>query len=338
MMKLGSNQIVLLACWLLVAGTGTYLTFFQQQSELEHLQREVRLEEKKQADLSALLTEMAETEEQANDIVAKWRARYKVIPKNITTPEIVGYLNELTQQGFKTFDITSAGEQHQENYGYHTFQATGRGYYSSLYHFVWKVENSREFYRIRDLQLSHIDVRTTNEATGREDMEILVSFDLSIDAFFGGPEGISADDTVPTMAEEERLPVGRTSEQPSVPTHVLPDQQPVADPFYPLVMEQIPPNERGLVNVESDELVSIVEAKGVFKTSDGYVMRGEGDDVYLGRIVEVDPRAGRVVARLNKGGIIDEVELELDNPDPLRQARGPQELAPVDERDSTSNQ
>lgn len=338
MKKMGSNQIVLIACWLLVAGTGTYLTFFQQQSELEHLQREVKLEKQMQADLSALLAEMAASEKEATDVVAKWRARYKVIPKTISSPEIVGYLNELTQQGFKSFDITSAGVQNQENYGYHTFQATGRGYYSSLYHFIWELENSRKFYRVRDLQLSHLDLRTTNDATGREGMEILVSFDMSIDALFGGPEGISADDTVPVVAEEERLPVGRSNEQPSVPAEVLPDRQPATDPFYPLVMQQLPPNERGLVDVEKDELVSIVENKAVFKTGEGYVMRSKGADVYLGRIIEVEPRAGRVVARLNKGGIIDEVELTLDNPDPLNQARGPQQLAPLDNQDSSSNQ
>lgn len=337
MKKLGSNEILLIVGWLLVAGTGTYLTFFQQANKIEHLEREVRLEEKKQADLTALLSEMASSKQQAEEVITKWRARYKVFPKTISTPEIVGYLNELTQRGFKSFDITSAGAQSQENYSYHTFRASGRGYYSSLYRFIWELENSREFYRVRDLQLSHLDLRTTDES-GQKDMQILVSFDMSVDAFFGGPEGISADEAAPLVAEQEPLPVGRTDESISVPEDVLPDQRPATDPFYPIIMESLPPNERGLVDVESDEFVSIVDGKAVFNTSDGYVMRGKGDDVYLGRIVEVDPRTGTVVARLNKGGIIDQIELMLEGADPLQQARGDQELTPVGDSSASSNQ
>jgi hypothetical protein len=44
----------------------------------------------------------------------------------------------------------------------------------------------------------------------------------------------------------------------------------------------------------------------------------EGDRVYLGRIEEVDPSEGRVVARLNRGGIVDRVERTLGSDSPLR--------------------
>ena len=46
----------------------------------------------------------------------------------------------------------------------------------------------------------------------------------------------------------------------------------------------------------------------------------EGDRVYLGRIVEVDPTEGRVVARLNRGGIVERVERTLGAESPLRQS------------------
>lgn len=330
MSKLGYNQILLIVCWLLVAGVGAYLTFFRQQSELSHLEREVRLQEKKKADIEALLAEMATTKERADEVVDKWRARYKIIPQTISTPEIVGYLNELTQHGFEQFDIVSAGAQSRQGYSFHTFSAKGRGYYSSLYRFIWQVENSRLFYRVRSLRLSHIDVRSTNKETGQQDLKIMVSFEMNIDAFYGGPKGMSADASAPAVAEAEPLPVGRTDEAPPVPSDVLPDMRPATDPFYPIIMEQLPPNEHNLVDVEKAELVSIVEGKAVFKTEDGYRMRGEGDDVYLGQIVEVNPMEGRVVARLNKGGIIDDIELTLDTGERFQQARGPQQLTPLD--------
>lgn len=331
MSKIGSNQIILLVCILLVAGGGGYLTFYHQQAEIENLNREVRLQKKKAADIEALLAEMSTTKERADEVVSKWRARYKIFPKTISTPEIVGYLNELTEQGFKSFDIVSAGAQRQDGYSYHTFRAKGRGYYSRLYKFIWEIENNRAFYRIRNLRLSNLDLRTTNEESGREKLEILVSFEMEVDAFYGGPAGVSAEATIPAIAEEERLPVGRTHEQPPVPADVLPDASPATDPFYPLIMEQIPPNEHGLLDVEKAQLISIVEGKAVFKTADGYQMRGVGDDVYLGQITEVDPRNGRVTARLNKGGIIDDIEMVLETGERYEQARGPQQLAPTEQ-------
>ena len=89
-------------------------------------------------------------------------------------------------------------------------------------------------------------------------------------------------------------------------------------------------NEDGLIDIEQAQLISIVEGKAVFKTADGYEMRGVGDDVYLGQITEVDPISGRVTARLNKGGIIDDIEMVLETGERFQQARGPQQLAPVE--------
>jgi hypothetical protein len=50
--------------------------------------------------------------------------------------------------------------------------------------------------------------------------------------------------------------------------------------------------------------------------------------VYLGRIVTVDPVAGRVVANLNKGGIYDEVVLTLPAVPNFRPSAAPAPAAP----------
>jgi hypothetical protein len=54
-----------------------------------------------------------------------------------------------------------------------------------------------------------------------------------------------------------------------------------------------------------------------------------GDNIYLGQIIEVDPIEGRVRARLNKGGIIDEVEIYLQSGDRSRQAQGSVQRSPL---------
>ena len=37
----------------------------------------------------------------------------------------------------------------------------------------------------------------------------------------------------------------------------------------------------------------------------------EGDEVYLGYITKIDPESGSIEATLNKGGIIDKVDLKI---------------------------
>src|SRR5690554_1017178 len=145
---LGNNLLTLVACWVLTVIVGAYVTFFKQPDELEQVQKAEQVVRLKQDEVSSLLTEAASSKEMADDAVARWRARYKVIPATLTSHEVVGYLNELTAAGFKNFDIALNGVQRHGTYSYYTFNVTGRAYYSSLYRFVWEIENNRDFYRI----------------------------------------------------------------------------------------------------------------------------------------------------------------------------------------------
>lgn len=325
--KIGSNQILLLVCLVLVATAGTYLTYIQQENTLSELQDEIEQKEDEQQRIQELYTELSDSEERARTALMSWRTRYKLFPTSISTPEMVGYLTDLTQNGFKSFDVVSAGSQSRDGYRFHTFSASGTAYFYHLYRFLWKIENNRSFYRVRDLTLEHVDQRETDEESGRTDMDILVSFDMEVDAFYGAPEGIPARQDALPGSEIERLPVAKTNHRPPVPSHVLPTGEPSLDPFYPLILDQIPPNQYDRLNVETAPLVSIVQGQAVFKTGDGLTRLGEGDRVYLGRIITVDPKENRVVARLNKGGIVDTVELRLDVGGP-RGRSGPRDEAP----------
>ncbi|PSQ67553.1 MAG: hypothetical protein BRD32_00400 [Bacteroidetes bacterium QH_2_64_74] len=88
------------------------------------------------------------------------------------------------------------------------------------------------------------------------------------------------------------------------------------------MFENVPPNEYDRLDIESARLLSIIDEQAIFQTSEGLRRLGEGDRVYLGRIVEVDPVEGRVVARLNRGGVIDRVERTLRRESPLQQVEG----------------
>lgn len=330
MSNLAYNIIVLTACWLLVAGAGTYITFFKQPEELEVVKRAEEVARLKQAEVTSLLQEVAATAQQADEAVRKWKARYKIIPDSLQGSEVVGYFNDLTQSGFKNFDVSLEEVTDYPDYSTYTFDVSGRAYYESLYRFIWAIENNRRLYRVRYLNLEHIDLLSTDRKTQAERMQVMVSFTMRIEAYFGGNDGMGASETMYAgLTEGSELPVSM-DDVPPVPSHVLPSRRPAINPFFPIVMEQLPPNTHGLVNVEEARLVSIVDGKAVFLEGErGYRSLGEGDAVYLGRILTVDPKQDRVVVRLNKGGIVDEVEIELHTGERYRQAIGPVRLGPL---------
>lgn len=329
MSDVGINELILLVGLLLVAGAGTYLTYFQQAEELDTLTTEVQTQRQELEQINALYDELAMAEVEAKQAYTTWQTRYKLIPATVTSPEIVRYLTDLTQEGFMSFDIQSAGVTNQDGYRFRTYRATGRAYFYHLYRFLWKLENNRAFYRVRNLRLQHMDMRETDDETGRTTMDVVVPFEMDIDVLHGGPKDLDNPPAALGLPEADRLPVAQTNNRPPVPQRVLPRAQPPLDPFYPLILKDLPPNEHGRMNIETARLISIVEGKAVFRTSDGVQRLGEGDRVYLGRIVEVDPARGRVVARLNRGGIADTIELQLPGENWLERARGPQEAEPA---------
>lgn len=320
-----SNLAVLAVCWVAVAGAGIYMTYFVQPEELEQVQKAEQVFRMSQAEYSSLQLEEDSAREMMEEAARRWQARYKTIPTGLSSPEVIGKLNGLSQSGFKSFDVTLQGMLRQPDVQAYRFGINGTGYFSSLYRFIWEVENSRGLYRIRDLKLNHVDHVETNRDTGASQLEVLVAFSFELEAYFGTLPGIN---NVETRSDEIGL-VADTEAYPVIPAHVLPSRKPQLNPFFPVVMEQLPPNTHDLVDVEQDELVGIVGDGAVFKHGDEFRTVRAGGDVYLGRLIAIDVAKDRVVARLNKGGIVDEVEVQLQTGERYRQALGALELAPL---------
>ena len=324
------NIIILAVIWVGIIIAGVYVTMFEQPDELSRVEKAGKVIRLKQAELASLLSEHSLSMEKADNAMGKWKARYKVIPKELSGPEVIGYLNELTRTGFEVFDISSSGTQREGDYSYHSFSISGRGYFSELYRIIWELENNRYFYRIPELTLVHMDIITEDKETGNEVMKVMVSFQLQIDAIYNGADGMSApvDDRVTEGSSSLPFTIAK-SERPPVPTSVLPDQRPTLNPFFPLIMDRLPPNTHELINIEEAQLVSIIGEKAVFKEGDEYRSVGVNEDVYLGQVIEIEPTEGRVKARLNKGGIIDAVEIYLQTGEQYRQALGSVRRAPT---------
>ncbi|NND71652.1 MAG: hypothetical protein HKN43_08735 [Rhodothermales bacterium] len=330
MSNIAYNIIILAFLAALVTAGGIYVTFVKQPKEIEKLEQTEKVARLKEAEVSALIAEENTSSKAAKEAINKWRARYKVIPAKLTSADVVNFVNQRSLSGFKTFDIEVEGNTSTQDFRYYTLKLSGRGYYNSLYKFIWEVENHRDFYRIRDLQLDQMDLLTKDEETGNNKMQVMVSFKMKLDAYYGGASGLSAPIGDP-MSEDEILPTSASNvDLPPVPSGVLPKSRPEINPFYPLILDEVPPNTYERLNMDEAVLVSIVGNEAIMQAGEAYFQLRVGDLVYLGEITRVDASDGLVAARLNRGGIIDEVELKLETGDNYRQALGSVRLAPVE--------
>jgi Tfp pilus assembly protein PilO len=307
------NTLVIAALLAVVVGAGVFVTQKQQPETLERLEHEETTIRLRQAEITELLTEQSGSRELAEDAVRRWNARYKTLPQHLTSPAVVSYLNQLSYSGFKNFDISLGGVSRGAGFSTLAYSIRGVGHFESLYRFIWEVENGRGLYRINDLNVREVTHDEPNPVTDIPRRQQLVEFSMTLLAYFGGGEGMSAPDSVVT-----------------VPDWVLPAKVAADNPFFPLVMATLPPNTDNLVDVEMNELISVVGQTAVFRTSTGPRAVREGERVYLGRITEVDAQRARLVAELNKGGIRERLEVELASGERFRLGLGRIRLAPLD--------
>jgi hypothetical protein len=242
----------------------------------------------------------------AEETMRRWRARYKYIPTSLKTPDIIQYLEGLSKTGFEQFDVKMASRTTAANFSYYMFDVSGTAYYRSLYDFVWQIENNREFYQISDMDVAHTNVFETNQATGLQARRDMVNFSLKLKVFFAGTEGMSA-------TAEELIPI---------PQELLPARRLPNDSFYPIVRTDLPPNDQLLVNIEEATLISIVGDRAIFQDKTGQHIVREGDAIYLGQIVKIDPTQSTVRATLNKGGVIETIDVQMDIEAPYKQTQG----------------
>ncbi|MEM6327546.1 MAG: ABC transporter C-terminal domain-containing protein [Bacteroidota bacterium] len=302
------NTLILAAFLAATSGAGYYVTQNQQPAEIEALDAEIDAIENRAAELETLIQDEAVASEDAALALQRWNSRYKVLPAELASADVVAYLNALSSRGFRTFDLSFVGIQPASTAQYYTYRITGQAYFESLFSFIWNVENNRALYRVRELNVSKLVTQIDDSGVDRQ--VVLAEFTMEVDAFFGGPREVSAPDSMKVL-----------------PAEAFPPRSAAINPFYPYILESLPPNSDDLVEVDTDSLMAVIGGTAVFMREGEPRQLSAGSRVYLGRVSSVDPRTARVIVDLNKGGIRERVEIDLNTGERFRQAIGGSTLA-----------
>lgn len=288
--------LVALLIFIIVVG-GVYILVFQRGDLNE---RRSKLEEMKAhsyntAELKAQYQDMQERAAVLDSVLA---ARKFNIPKNLSSIKFYDFVNDLSNSYAPqtTIDIEYADMKPDKNFFYHEYKLSGGGAYNDVWRLIYAIEQSKELKKIKSASLSNL-IKTDEEGMPH----FLVNFNLDVDAYY------SSDGRFATSEMVENNLTAR----------------PLYDAFYPLIRNEIPPNLDNLLDVQGAKLLALVPEGAFISDSKGNTyLLWEGEQVYLGYLTKIDYERNKASFILNKGGIIEKVDLELSKEDSKKDKKG----------------
>jgi hypothetical protein len=281
------NSIVLGALLLLILGVGTYIRAFNLPKQARRVETQIKKIDEELQNTPNLVNQFNDLSAILTDTQKRWEGRNKDIPPVDVTSQTYAYFSRIIDlSGYVKLDMIYNGTQQMGNYGYNAYTLKGEAPFENLYRFIWYLENDRKLFKIITVNLRGVESAPTAE----EESKVLTTFDMLVHAYFSSVSELSN-----SMGERALTPNGLN-----------------VDPFTPVIASALPPNTQALVEIERADLKAVIPGKA-FVLDQGNVIRTlrEGDEVYLGYVTKLDPESGRLEATLNKGGIIQKVELKI---------------------------
>jgi len=281
------NTLVLILILALLSGGGYFGLHLRYDDDLTSLAQEI---EKRQKEFSKLEGFLADLDYYYGEIKTE-ETKLVNYPKILLHSEAIHqtyqYLEYLDRMGtffdftFILMDIKAKGDIVNASY-----QLSGEGKFQKLVAFMIRLEKLKPIYRI-----DYFRMQNKNDP----DDEDLLRVDLRLTGVFSNEDRAKA------------VSVHSFRNQPKYNLHKF-------DPFNPLVLRKLPPNDRNLPVVEKCTLVAITGNLAYIKDQSNTLKKMKsGDEVYLGYLARIDVNNGTVTFEMDRGGIEDTYVLNLNS-------------------------
>jgi hypothetical protein len=278
--------LVGLLIFILVAG-GAYILIFQhgELSAKEDKLRELKANDYNTEQLTLQYEDLYKKAIVLDSVLA---ARKFNIPQNLSSVKFYDFVTQQTNALSEDTKIdVEYGEQKQErDFFYYEYKVKGVAPYNDLYKFIFSIEQSKELKKITSINLGSL-VKNEKE----KGPKFLVSFTLVVHVYYSNDNRFATAEFV-----ENNLAA-----------------RPLYDAFYPLLRNDIPPNNEGLLDVQGAKLLALVPEGAFLSDATGSTfLLWEGEPVYLGYLTSIDYKNNKVKFIINRGGVIEKVELLLE--------------------------
>lgn len=280
------NTMVLVALliFILLAG-GIYIFAFQRSTIQE---KEEQLDELKANDMNSaqLAFQFESLQLKAAVLDSVLAAREFIIPANLSSIKFYDFISQINTSSELKYDIEYIAQGTDKEFFYHEYKIAGGGEYGDVYRFVYAIEQSKELKKIKSLVLNNL---VTTDKNGFPLFHI--SFTIIVHVYFASSDRYAT----ASLIENDLI-------SPSI-----------YDAFYPLIRNEIPPNFDQLLDVQGAKLLALIpEGAFLADTKGNTYLLWEGEPVYLGYLTNIDYKNNKVSFILNKGGIIEKIELNLE--------------------------
>jgi Tfp pilus assembly protein PilO len=275
------NTLILLVVLLAILGTGFGYIQYYQKSTIEEMNvtvDELQNEYNNKKSVADQLPVVREQFEAAQKFIENFD---KALFSSSNSDDVFDFLIDLSPESDDLeFNYVYSDSSLTERYGIISSSINGTGSYRSVFNFINRIENSQAVQKINNITVTPI---------GEPGNYNRVSFNFDINSFY------NRSGTMDALAMFTNL---RSVDD-------------FSNPFFPLIRD-LPPNVDNLTNIENSRLVGISSSKVFVMNQNGrMVSLSENDPVYMGRLERIDLTNGRAIFRLNKGGIIEMVTLEV---------------------------
>jgi len=284
--KLISTLSVLALLIIILVAGGIYI-FVLQRGDLSERQEKLAELNKNVYDPVELENRYQELQRKSAELDSILANRKFNIPQNISSIKFFNFINKIVADFPKetTVNVEYARQAPDKEFFFHEYKLTGGGNYNDVYKMIYAIEQSKELKKIGKLTFTNL-VKTDGEIP-----LFLVNFELITQVYYSSDNRFA-----PAEFVENNLYTG-----------------PIYDAFYPLIRNEIPPNVDNLLDVQGARLLALIpEGAFVADNKGNTYLVWEGEQVYLGYLTKIDYDNNTVSFILNKGGIIEQVTLQLD--------------------------
>jgi len=281
------NTLFLLFLALAISAFGVWRLVFVYPKMINSLESQIA-----EMDVSIVqIPELEATLELARNGIAEREEKLaqldKTVEKDITLADAFAYLDDIQDRyGSIQLTVTYMDDKSLRGFGSRGFTLTGEGTYHTIFSLIWALERGPKVFTIDKLNMRGVEAART----GNEVSSLVVPFEMTVRALFADVSGLP--------------PITRTLQDVRVPW--------IRNMFYPLISTNLPPNTKGLVEVERSELRALLPGRAILADNSGKIhVLSEGDEVYLGYLTKIDIAKNLVEFTLNKGGIVERFRLNL---------------------------
>lgn len=275
---------VILVCIVLAAG---FYDFIHQKGKVNEKTQKIKDLKLYQLDTEALkeqLTTLKNKIAQLDSILAN---RKYAIPVNISQANFFEFVNQVSYNFSPDsyVNIEYVDMETFPNFNLYNYNLSGVAKFADFYRLIYAIEESKNLKKVGSVSL------TSNVKVEEDGTPIyMVNFKFMAKVYY---------------SNDDRFSFKGGAENSLVPN-------PAYDIFYPLIRNEILPNTEGLLDVQSAQLLALIPDGAFLSDASGNTyLLWEGDKVYLGYLTNIDYQNNRVNFVLNKGGIIENMSLQL---------------------------